>query len=188
MTGITTVSPSAIVCGRKTNLYFALASNVTLTTSSTLAAVFSTSTIASAAAESISISPPETAWEVINFMGNDSSSFQNKVLEEKPVGTASLTATLVLYTEDDFLEPFLDTTGVTAASTYTRYQIGNEQSPEVSILASIYNGTKTCNVCLDDARITKWGEVRIGAVDGRWEQDIAAICLDSDFWWEYQTS
>jgi len=185
---VTTVTPSQPVHGRDTEIRFALASDVSISTDSTLAAVFSTSTVISAAAKNISITPPETAWELVNFLGNNSNNFQNAVLDEKPVGAPTISGTLVVYTEDDYLEGFLDNSGTTVASTYNRYQIGNNESPEVAILVTLNNGTRTANICFDDARITKWGDVKISGADSHWEQDFSAICLPEDFYWEYQQS
>ena len=179
---ITPIAPSRLSTARETIIYFSLASNVTMGTGSDLKTLFGTATDVSAAAKNVTVSPPETAWELQSFLGT-ASSFQNQMLDEKPVGLASFSATLIL-DEDEILEGFLDTTA-TSPTGYSRYQIGNNTSPEIAILVSISDGSDYVNIAFDDARITKWGDVRISGPDGHWEQDIAATCLCSDFFWEY---
>ncbi len=181
---VTVLTPSRLSTARETIVYFSLASNVTMGTGSDLKTLFGTAHDVSALAKNVTITPPETAWELQSFLGQ-TSAFQNQMLEEKPVGMATFTATLIL-DEDESLEPYLDTTGVAAGGTHTRYQIGNGQSPEVAILVNITDGTDVVNFAYDDARITKYGDVRISGADSHWEQDVTAICLASDFFWEYK--
>jgi len=141
----------------------------------------------SPAVKNITITPPETTWEKQDLLGQDSSNFQNQLLDQKPVGLATLTATMIL-AEDEMVADYVTSGTATGFSGYTRYQIGNEGVNRIVAVVEVSNDAATQNVSfgLEDARITKWGDIRVSGPDGHWEQDITLICLAKDFFYEFQ--
>ena len=136
--------------------------------------------------KNVTVTPPETAYELISLLGVDTNSFQNQLLEEKPAGMATFTATMIL-DEDEAFEPYLDISGVSITGGYTRYQLGNSQQVSgADILVQISGATGTVNMALINAKLTKYGDVKISASDGHWEQEITGICLAKNFYWEYE--
>ena len=142
-----------------------------------------------AAVKNITVTPPETSWEKQDFMGRDSNKFQNQLLDEKPTGTATMTATLVLG-EDETIEDYTVSGTATGIASYTRYQIGDEGSEEnkVDVCVSLLSeaGTEYAAFAFSEAKLTKWGDVRISGPDSHWEQDIAVLCLAKNFYWEFK--
>ncbi len=172
-------------------VHFAKASDVTITTNSILSAAFSTSTRVESHFKNLTVTPPEIAHDKQDLIGVDSSNFQNAVLDKKPAGMATFSGTAMLG-NDESLESYLDESGVSITDvTYgnsTRYQIGNGDLPEIAVCIVMEDAanSKRVTFVLDNAYVTKWGDVRIGGPDSHWEQDVTVACLPKDFYWEYR--
>ena len=186
---ITTITPTRLSIARETRVV--IASGVTISATSNLNTLFESGTgnNVSAIFKNITISPPETARDLQSFLGTDTNAFQNQMLEAKPPGLATFTGTAIL-DEDEALDGFLDNSGTAITDGYTRYQLGNNQSEHTDILVNISGTTASVsgalNIALIDAEITKWGDVRISGPDSHWEQDITAVTLAKNFYWEYK--
>ena len=173
-----------------------LASNITLTTSAALDTFFGSSTSISGKLKNVSVIVPEGDVELVNFLGV-TSSFQNSELDQKPFGLAELSGTLVLG-HDEIIEGqtshthlfFAAGTGVDSNAFY-RYQAGKVSGgdfarPESGWLINITDGTDEVNMVLDNALITKYGDVTIGEADGHWEFEVTVKCKPSDFYMEWK--
>jgi hypothetical protein len=189
MGSITARAPTRVWHARDSKLYFALSSGVTLTaTTNSLNGLFEAGTGArvEALAKNITIVAPETGFDKIDLLGVDTSSFQNALLDQKPLGLPSISGTLIL-DEDETLSPYLDGTSTSISGAYSRYQLGNAQQPEIAILATLtVTAAEMVNFAFDKAYITKWGDIRISGPDGHWEQDFSAVCLPKNFYWEFK--
>ena len=186
-----------------------LASNVTIAASAALDTFFgSTATTISAYMKNISVVVPEGDVEQINFLGV-TSSFQNSNLDQKPFGMGEVSGTLILKrptSADTYTEMLIDTpaagnpthlffgegTDIPAAgTTHRRYQAGSITTgdfdrPESAWLINITDGTEETNIVLDNAFVTKYGEVKIDGADGHWEVDVNVKCKNSDFYMEWK--
>jgi len=178
-----------LAIGRESKVTFA--TGITVASTSSLEALFiavSGSNV-SALAKNITITPPETAHDLQSFLSVDTNDFQNQMLEEKPPGLATFTATMIL-DEDESLEPFLTSGATTVTGGYTRYQTGKSAGPDTDILVNISGSTAgssgVVNLALIDSKITKFGDVKVSGPDGHWEQDVTATCLAKNFYWEYK--
>lgn len=181
-------TPTQTWNARQGHLYLGLASDITIDNSATLSGAFATAGHAlEAGVKNITVTPPETSWEKQDFLGINSNKFQNALLDEKPTGTATLTATLVLG-EDELVSDYISGISSQAApATYTRYQIGNQRlSLSVCVTMIRSDIANEVSFVLDNAYATKWGDVRISGPDSHWEQDITLICLAKDFYWEFK--
>ncbi len=138
--------------------------------------------------KNVTITPPEMPYDKQDLLGTDQNDFQNAVLDKKPAGEVTASGTALLGT-DEALEYFLDLTGidVTDASygDSSRYQLGDDDLPEVAVLITNRTSTKSVAFTLTNARAVKWGDVRIGGPDTHWEMDVTFKCLPKDFYWEY---
>lgn len=144
-----------------------------------------------AAVKNITITPPETSWEKQDFCGTNSSGFQNQLLDEKPVGLSTITATMILG-ENEIISDLI-MSGTANGIGYSRRQIGKgDEYPESTdstyavVVTLISDTTRQVSFAVDNAKITKWGDVRISGPDGHWEQDITLLCLTKDFYWEFK--
>jgi len=183
-------SPSKTWVAREGNLYLGRATEIEFGAASSLSGSFATSGISvTAAVKNITITPPETGWEKQDFMGKDSNNFQNQLLDEKPVGIATITGTMILG-EDETIEDYVVSGTVTGTSGYTRYQIGNGNTSINDLAACVTlisnNTNNEVSFAADNARLTKWGDVRITGPDAHWEQDFTIICLAKDFYYEFK--
>jgi len=156
------------------------------TTTQTLSGTFATSGITvSAGLKNITVTPPETGWDKQDFLGQDSNGFQNQLLDEKPVGIATVTGTLILG-EDELVEDYIISGTVTAPSGYSRYQVGKNNDTKIICCVSVQDGAlgNGKSVGLDNARFIKWGDIKLSGPDAHFEQDISLICLAKDFYYE----
>jgi len=186
---VTTRAPTKTWRAKEGKVYINYASAVTIDGSTTLSGVFGAASgtqSIEAACKNITITPPETSWEKQDLLGEDTNGFQNQLLDEKPVGIATFTGSLVLG-EDETIEDFVTSGTVSAPAGYTRYQIG-KAAPELAVCVVLTTNDKANQVAFafDNARVTKWGDVRITGPDAHWEQDVTIICLAKDFYWEFK--
>lgn len=191
---LTTRTPTKTWVAREGRVYLANAVNLTIASNKTLSGAFTESsgaTSVEAACKNITVTPPETSWEKQDLLGKDSSGFQNQLLDEKPVGIATFTGTLLL-ADDEMVSDFV-VSGVTivtvGAKTYSRYQIGANNENEIAVCVALNEpatGAAMVTFLLDNARVTKWGDVRVSGPDSHFEQDITAICLAKNFYWEFK--
>ncbi len=172
-----------------------LASNVTLTTSAALDTFFSSATSISGKMKNVSVVVPEGDVELVNYLGV-TSSFQNADLDQKPFSIAELSGTLILG-HDEVLEGQTAHThlffgaGTAISTTHHRYQAGSITTgdfdrPESAWLINITDGTDEVNMVLDNAFITKFGDVKIDGADGHWEVDVTVKCKPADFYMEWK--
>jgi hypothetical protein len=178
------------------SIKIAAASGITITTSAALDTFFTGTTATSdniqAYAKNVTLAVPEGAIDKIDLLGIDSSGFQNMELDEKPFDLGGISGTLVLHSVE-ILETFFYGTATTISTTHKRYQAGKLTTtgrPEVAILVNLnapISGTVTneVTVALDNAWITKLGDIKIAGPDGHFEVDFNAICLPKDFYIEY---
>jgi hypothetical protein len=173
-----------------------LASNVTLATNAALDTFFSSATSISGKLKNISVVVPEGDVELVNYLGV-TSSFQNADLDQKPFSIAELTGTLILG-HDEVLEGqtanthlfFGAGTSINTAAHY-RYQAGSITTgdfdrPVSAWLINITDGTDEVSMVLDNALITKYGDVKIDGADGHWEVDVTVKCKPADFYMEWK--
>lgn len=189
---LTTRTPSQTWVGRDARLYMDKAVNINFTTSATLSGAFALSGVeVSAACKNVTVTPPESSWEKQDLMGSQGSGFQNMLLDEKPVGVATATGTLLLG-DDEMVSDYIvsGSTTVTAGSTYKRYQIGDDGRTLQKVAACVSllstDNVSEANFAFDNARFTKWGDVRISGPDSHFEQDFTIVCLPKDFRWEFK--
>ena len=119
---VSTRTPTKTWVGRNGKIYFATAVSVSVT--ETLSGVFTNATSSGsvavqAACKSVTITPPETAYEKVDLLGKDSNGFQNQLLDEKPVGLTTMTATMIVG-EDETIEDKVISGTVTSPANYTR--------------------------------------------------------------------
>ncbi len=120
---VTTLTPSRFWLPKDTQILFSLKEDVSIGTSADLESLFTTASDVSAMFKNVTITPPESAWEKVDLLGA-TSSFQNQILEQKPVGLATMTGTLVL-DEDESVDNFIDAISTDVSSaTYSRRQVG----------------------------------------------------------------
>jgi len=162
---------------------------VIFTTAATLSGAFSSSGYEiSAAMKNITITPPETSWEKQDLLGKTSTNFQNQLLDEKPVGMATITGTLILG-EDETISDLLISGSATstATATYSRYQLGEKTSDNrVTAVVTMEKSDNAVSFGMEDAVVTKYGDIKISGPDGHWEQEITIISLAKNFYWEFK--
>jgi hypothetical protein len=165
----------------------------TITTAAALDTFFTGTTGASnsvqAYAKDVTIAVPDSAIEVVNFLGVDANGFQNSELEEKPYSNAGFSGTLVLNDTEVLEALYYGTKSTMTLTTYNRYQAGRLNStgrPEIAILVNLENvaGTKEINFVLNHAYITKLGDVKISGPDSHFEVEFEAVCLTRNFYYE----
>jgi len=186
-----------------------LASNVTIAGTAALDTFFgSTATLISAYMKNISVVVPEGDVEQVNFLGV-TSGFQNSNIDQKPFAMGEVSGTLVMkrpVAADTYTELLIETpasgnpthlffgagTDIPSASpTHRRYQAGSITSgdfdrPESAWLINVTDGTEEINIVLDNAFVTKFGEVKIDGPDGHWELDVNVKSQTKDFYMEWK--
>ncbi len=181
-------SPTFTWVARAGNVYMDRSAQVGFSSGTTLSGAFNTSGISvTAAVKNITVTPPEQGWEKSDFLGEDANGFQNQLLDEKPVGTATCTGTLILG-EDETIEDYMVSGVVSSPANYTRYQVAKNSDNELVVAIVLKSPSMSDQISFgfDHCRVTKWGDVRIGSADGHWEQDFTVICLAKDFYAEYK--
>lgn len=191
---LVTRTPSRTWVAREGQVILADAVNLTVAPNTTLSGAMTTATGAKtveAACKNVTITPPETSWEKQDLLGKDSNGFQNQLLDEKPVGMATFTGTLLL-ADDEMISDFVVsgvTTVTVGATTYSRYQIGANNENEIAVCVTLNEtatGASMVSFLLDNARVTKHGDVRVSGPDAHFEQDITVVCLAKDYYWEFK--
>lgn len=159
---------------------------VSIASSTELDSQFSGGSSFSGVIKDVTISPPEGDVEVISFLGEDGSGFQNQKFEESAFGEATIEGTLIVDSAEA-LETIAYGSGTTVSSTHTRYRAGDGNRPtDAGILCNLDNGTDEVNVVLNNLRVTKLGDIKPTGTDGHWEMDFSAKCLASDYYLEYK--
>jgi len=179
-------SPTKTWVAREGEVYLAKADEITYDGTTSLSGSFANAGVAiHAACKNLTITPPETGWEKQDFQGEDINNFQNQLVDEKPVGMATFTGTLVL-AENETIEDYMVSGTVSGPAGYTRYQIGKDNTNKLAVCVVLDNGTNAVLFGFDNARVTKYGDVRIGSPDGHWEQDVTIVSLAKDFYYEFK--
>jgi len=163
------------------------AASLTITTTETLDTAFSNASAEDIVchAKNITVTEPEGDVDKIDLLGT-SGNFQCAEKDEKPFGLASISGTLVFH-EDENIEVHAFGSGTSVSGGYKRYQpadITNRQ--DVAMLVRVEDSalTKEVMFALDNAKMTRVGDIRISGPDGHWEQDFMVKCLPRDFYWE----
>jgi len=190
----TTRTPTQTWVAKDGYMYIGNVSGVSFSTATTLSGVFtdaSGSIAIEAAVKNITITPPETSWEKQDFCGTSSGGFQNQLLDEKPVGLATITATLILAEDEMFSDLLMS--GTATGTGYARYQLGkgtefaDESEATYAVVVTLIRDTAAqVSFAVDNAKITKFGDVKISGPDGHWEQELTLLCLTKDFYWEFK--
>ena len=189
----TTRSPTQTWVGKNCRLYIARYPAVQFTSTDTLSGVFwgtSSGIEISKAVKSITITPPETGYEKLDLLGKDTNTFQNQMLDEKPVGNASINFTTVVGEDEVFEDYVVSGTAATAPTGYTRRQIGNDNSSTNRLIlcvdASNSDDTNYKAIGLQDAKMTKFGDIRLPDMGSHLEQDVTFICLAKNYYDEFK--
>jgi len=172
-----TIDPIKTWKARHTDVYLALASDITVDPSTPLYDTFSTAgaNAIAASAKNVTITPPTTDVEKVDLLGLDTNGFQNALLDSKPPGVATITGTFVLG-EDETLEirgsaPFQTiivsgSASVSGPPASTRYQLGKatDLDQNISILVNLQDFAQDSRVSflLHNAKLTKFGDVTLG--------------------------
>lgn len=185
-------SPTQTWVAKNGRMFLDYSANITIDSTTTLSGAFTSAGYSlEAAVKNVTVTPPETSWEKQDFIGKNTSDFQNQLLDEKPVGTATLTGTMVLG-EDETVENLLSGTFTAVTGGYARYQYGSDNTSAaaatVTAVVSVTTPTfgNTVSFGLDNARFTKLGDTRISGPDSHWEQDFTIVCLPKDFYYEFK--
>lgn len=156
----TTRAPTKTWVAREELFHIGKYPTVKFTTAASLSGAFTSSGYeVSSAMKNITITPPETSWEKQDLLGKTSTNFQNQILDEKPVGIATIIGTLVLG-EDETISDLLISGSATStvSATYSRYQIGEKTSDNrVIAVVTVWKGGNAVSFGMEDGRITKWG-------------------------------
>lgn len=140
--------------------------------------------------KSLTIAVPEGAVDKVDFLGVDTGNFQNAELEEKPFDVGGMSGTLVLH-DSEIFETMFYGSGTAISTTHQRYQPGILSAsgrPDVAILIDIYDAVslKEVEVVINNAKITKLGDIKISGPDSHFEVEFNAVCLPRDFYIEYK--
>ena len=188
----TSATPSHLYQPAEADIYIGYASDITFSTNNSISGAFATSGTM-IAAKNLTIVPPETPYEQQNLTGKDSNGFQNAILDKKPPGPATMTATLVLDQDEQVLNYFVSGAGVTTvtsdSTSYSRYQIGkSDTSPDLTMAVVFVNEStgKEVSFGFDNVKPSKFGDIRISGPDAHAELDIAVICLPKNFYAEFR--
>jgi len=157
--------------------------------STTLSGSFASSGYGIARAfKNITVTPPETSYEKLDLLGKDSNAFQNQILDEKPVGGATIQGTLILGEDETIEDQIISGSATAIDGTHSRYQIGNDTTSRqtVTLVVSVFDESKEVAFGIEDAKITKWGDVRLSDTGSHWEQDITVLALAKDFYYEFK--
>lgn len=138
--------------------------------------------------KNITVTPPETSYEKLDLLGKDSNTFQNQLLDEKPVGTATMTGTLILGENETIEDTLLSGSATAITGTHSRYQIGNDATSQnkVTMVVSVFDSANEVAFGIEDAKVTKYGDVRISDTGSHWEQDITVMALAKNFYYEFK--
>jgi len=183
-------TPTSPWVAREGKVYFATA--VGVSTASTLSGVFSEDAASGSAQiesaiKNVTVTPPDTGYDKQDFIGVDTNNFQNSLLDEKPVGMATFTGTLILGNDETIEDKVMSGT-VTSPAGYTRYQVGKTHDNVVNVCLALNKNDYSDSVtyALFNARVTKWGDIRLGSPDTHVEQDVTVVCLAKDFYTEFK--
>jgi hypothetical protein len=161
-------------------------------TTSTLESYFTTGSTGAqniqGRAKNVTIAIPDSAVDIVNFLGVDANGFQNAELEAKPFSGGGMSGTLVL-DDIDVLEALFYGTATSITGGLSRYQAGKLTSagrPRIALLLHLENldASKKLSFVLNNANISKLGDVKISGPDSHFEVEFEAICLPKDFYFE----
>lgn len=129
--------------------------------------------------KSVTISGGERDVEVVPTLG-ETSGYSNQELFQKSVGSLREVTMTLIYSDIDTTQ--LGAGTVTGPSGYTRIQ-GDQDITQKAVLLSFNVGSDYTNVLLNNAYVTKLGDLKIEA-DGHAEQEITLKCLAKDYYEE----
>jgi len=171
------------------------AASVTISGSAALDTFFTSSTSIEGFMTDVSVVVPEGEVEKIDALGV-TSSFPNAYLDQQVFGLAELSGTLIVQGDEMLVgqttSQLFFGAGTAVAGTHTRYQAGSVDAsgdfirPTVAILVRLDDGTDEVNIVLDNAYISKYGEVKLDGADGHWEVEVTIKCLPTDFYMEWK--
>lgn len=130
----------------------------------------------------VSITGGERDVESVPFLG-ETSGASNQEIFQKSVGNLRECSMTLVYKDVDISllgAGTISTTG--SASGYKRIQ-GDQDLSTKSVLVSFNDGTDYVNVLLNNAYVTKMGDLKIEA-DGHFTQEVTFRCLASNYYEE----
>lgn len=131
----------------------------------------------------VKISGGERDVESIPLLGENTSGYANQEIFQKSVGTLREISMTLIYQDIDISQLGAGTVSTTgSASGYKRIQ-GDQDLTQKSVLVSFNDGSDYVNVLLNNAYVTKLGDLSIEA-DGHLEQEITLKCLAKDYYEE----
>ena len=187
----TLITPAKPWVAREGRIFMkAPASAINFSSATSLSGAFTTSGVAiQAACKNLTVTPPDTGYDKQDFIGVDTNNFQNALLDEKPVGTATLTGTLIVG-NNEIIEDIISGTFASAPAGYSRYQYGSDNTSNGTVAVCVTFMTDDyldeVSYAFDNAKFTKYGDVRLGSPDTHLEQDFTIICLAKDFRVEFK--
>jgi len=159
-----------------------IGSSVTVGSTSTLLAQVS-ATDFTGRVKDVKISGGERDVESIPLLGEDSTGYANQEIFQKSVGSLREVSMTLIYTDSDISALGMGTVATSgSASGYSRLQ-GDQALTQKAVLVSFNSGSNYVNVLLNNAYVTKLGDLSIEA-DGHLTQEVTLKCLAKDYYEE----
>jgi hypothetical protein len=131
----------------------------------------------------VSVTGGERDVETIPLLGENASGYSNQEIFQKSVGSLRECSMTMIYKDVDISQLGAGTVSTSSgASTYKRIQ-GDQSLTKKAVLISFNDGTDYVNVLLNNAYVTKLGDLKIEA-DGHLTQEITFKCLAKDYYEE----
>lgn len=164
---------------------FKYANSISIDTSGPLDGDFSGGTAISGSTKDLTLTVPEGAVEMENFLGEDANGFQNAKFNESAFAEGMAEGTFVVE-GDEILESLAFGSGTAVTGGFTRYQPGDGSRVLTgALLLNLDNGSEEVNVVLNNV-VINIGEIKPTGTDGHWEMGFSAKCLPADFYIEYK--
>jgi len=188
-------TPSPIRVGHAT--IYMKKTAVTVASAATLVSLFTAASEIQNHIKDLTITPPEGAVDMVNLIGETTSTnqplqtHQNYVFEEKPFTAAKISGTMILKPDEDPFELAFAGAGTAAVTaSYTRYQYGGSDATKLRVPCAILllcsvSATDIMAVLLNNAYITKLGDIKATGTDGHMERDFEATCSPDNFVIDY---
>jgi hypothetical protein len=132
----------------------------------------------------VTVSGVDSPVDLVNFMGQDSNTFQNQALEAKPFGLVKFTATMAISPVDTNLGVgglIYGITGTTLTADGKRYQYGKGARASRAFALEFSNGANYVRLGFNNCLAVKFGDLS-QASDTHLEAPIEVVCLTKDFY------
>lgn len=159
---------SKVWFAREASIKMALASAITISSTTALGVQFGSGTATAIAGIMKDITVTESVSEVdqIDLLGEDANGFQNVEGEEKPYGMVEVAGTMIL-PGDEVIETYIYDSSTTSVG-YTRYRQGNGTRKRVALLIDLSDGTDEVAYAGTNGWLTA-KEVKVTGADGHFE-------------------